>query len=77
MTKGFACGVFDLFHAGHSIMLRDCKNYCDYLVVALNSGENLVSDKNRPVYSAEERLTILKSIKYYQHAAQLEYYKIV
>ena len=64
MIKGFTCGVFDLFHAGHSIMLEECKRHCDFLVVALNSGVNLPKDKNSPIYSVKERKIIMESIKY-------------
>jgi len=64
MIKGFTCGVFDLFHAGHSIMLEECKRHCDFLVVALNSGENLSNDKNSPIYSVKERKIIMESIRY-------------
>lgn len=64
MITGFTCGVFDLFHAGHVRMLKECKEHCDYLVVALNKAENLSPDKNIPVYSIEERVEILLSCKY-------------
>lgn len=64
MKTGFACGVFDLYHAGHALMLKECKNNCDYLVIGLNSCKNLSKDKNAPVYTLEERITILESIKY-------------
>ena len=33
MIKGFVCGVFDLFHPGHVLMLDDCKKKCDVLTV--------------------------------------------
>lgn len=48
MKIGFACGVFDLFHAGHVLMLKECKEYCDYLIVALNKAEN-ISAKVNPI----------------------------
>jgi glycerol-3-phosphate cytidylyltransferase len=47
MKIGFACGVFDLFHAGHVLMLQECKANCDYLIVALNRAEN-ISEKINP-----------------------------
>ena len=37
MKKGFVCGVFDIFHAGHALMLKECANKCDYLILALIS----------------------------------------
>lgn len=65
---GFACGVFDLYHAGHSLMLKECKEQCDYLVVGLNKAENIDytinPGKKQPVYSFDERKLILESIKY-------------
>jgi len=64
MIRGFACGVFDLFHAGHAIMLKECKTHCEHLTVAINSAINLGQDKNTPVFSIEERFEILRSIKY-------------
>lgn len=64
MKTGFACGVFDLYHAGHALMLKECREHCDYLVVGLNSADNLSKDKNNPVFSLEERIIVLNSIKY-------------
>ena len=64
MKVGFACGVFDLFHAGHVRMLRECKEQCDYLIVALNKAENLPEGKSIPVFSIEERVEILEACKY-------------
>lgn len=68
MKVGFACGVFDLFHAGHVLMLQECKEHCDYLIVAVNSTKNIDyginPGKNQPVYSLEHRVMILESTKY-------------
>ena len=62
---GFVCGAFDLCHAGHILLFKDCKNYCNYLVVGLYidpSIENI--KKNKPVQSVKERLIQLKAVKY-------------
>ena len=32
---GFTCSTFDLFHAGHIVMLQEAKTLCDYLIVGL------------------------------------------
>jgi glycerol-3-phosphate cytidylyltransferase len=68
MKTGFACGVFDLFHAGHVLMLQECKANCDYLIVALNSAEDIDPainpGKKKPVYTLEERVLIMKAIRY-------------
>lgn len=62
---GFTCGSFDLLHPGHVIMLKDCKNFCDYLIAAVQIDPTLDrEDKNKPVQSIEERITMVKSIKY-------------
>ncbi len=29
MIIGFTCGAFDLLHAGHIAMLKECKEHCD------------------------------------------------
>lgn len=68
MITGFACGVFDLFHAGHVLMLQECKQHCDYLIVAVNSAANIDYSinpgKKAPVYSLEERKLILESVRF-------------
>lgn len=68
MITGFACGVFDLFHAGHVLMLQECKENCDYLIVALNKAENINPEinpgKKPPVYSLKERELIMRSSRY-------------
>lgn len=68
MIRGFACGVFDLYHPGHVLMLKECAAHCDHLTVAVNKAQNIDvkinPDKKPPVYNLEERVMILKSIKY-------------
>ncbi len=68
MRIGFACGIFDLFHAGHVLMLKECKEHCDYLIVALNRAENISNEinpgKQKPVFNITERKLIMSSCKY-------------
>lgn len=68
MRIGFACGVFDLFHAGHVLMLKECKQHCDYLLVAVNRAENFSETinpgKKKPVFSLEHRKLILESCRF-------------
>jgi glycerol-3-phosphate cytidylyltransferase len=68
MKIGFACGVFDLFHAGHVLMLQECKANCDYLIVALNRAENISEKinpgKQKPIFSIEERVLIMKACRF-------------
>lgn len=67
MKTGFACGVFDLFHAGHVLMLQECKQHCDYLLIGLNAAENIDPrinpGKQPPVYSLADRKLILESCR--------------
>jgi len=68
MIRGFACGVFDLYHPGHVFMLRDCKAQCDHLTVAINTAEkfdySVNPGKRAPVFTPEERKLVMESIEY-------------
>jgi glycerol-3-phosphate cytidylyltransferase len=68
MIKGFTCGVFDIFHPGHVLMLEECKKKCNLLTVALNTGTeydyNINPGKRKPIYTIEERILMLSSCKY-------------
>ena len=65
LIKGFTCGAMDVFHAGHVLMMEDCKRHCDYLIVGLHTNPQLDrSEKNRPVQSLVERYIQLKGSKY-------------
>jgi glycerol-3-phosphate cytidylyltransferase len=64
-TVGFTCGSFDLLHAGHALMLEECKNHCDYLIVGVQSDPTLDrSYKNKPIMTCEERLCLVRSNKW-------------
>ena len=61
---GFTCGAFDLLHAGHALMLEECKKYCDYLVVGVQDDPSLDRpEKNRPVMTYDERIIMVEAIK--------------
>jgi cytidyltransferase-like protein len=68
MIRGFACGVFDLYHPGHVLMLRDCKKHCDHLTVALNRATEfdpkVNPGKRKPIFTLDERRLILTSIRF-------------
>ena len=62
---GFTCGAFDLLHTGHALMLKECKDHCEYLIVGLQKDPNVDRpEKNKPVQSYEERDIMLSSIKW-------------
>ena len=61
---GYTCGVYDLFHIGHLNLLRNAKGMCDKLIVGVTTDE-LVSYKNKKaVIPFEERIEIVRNIKY-------------
>ena len=66
MKIGFTCSVFDLFHAGHIMMLKEARTQCDYLIVGLQTDPTIdrPTEKNKPVQSVFERYEQLKACKY-------------
>jgi glycerol-3-phosphate cytidylyltransferase len=65
MRIGFTCSTFDLFHAGHIMMLKDAKEQCDYLIVGLQTDPTIDrAEKNKPVQSVFERFVQLDACKY-------------
>ena len=65
---GYTTGVFDLFHMGHLNILRQSKDYCDYLIVGVSTDELVQKYKNKnPIIPFAERFEIVSSIKYVDH----------
>ena len=63
-TIGYISGVFDLFHIGHLNILINSKSMCDQLIVGVTV-DDLVAYKNKKaVIPYQERLEIVRSIKY-------------
>jgi|TARA_B100001079_G_scaffold241983_1_gene227790 glycerol-3-phosphate cytidylyltransferase len=63
---GFTCSTFDLFHAGHIVMLQESKSLCDYLVCGLLTDPTIdrPDTKSKPVQTAFERYVQLSSCRY-------------
>ena len=61
---GFTCSTFDLLHAGHIGMLREAKENCDYLIVALQTDPTIdrPKEKNKPVQTVVERYAQLNAL---------------
>lgn len=73
---GFTCSTFDLFHAGHYLMLKDAKDQCDILIIGLQTDPTLDEEyrmetggknKNKPIQSFEERKIQIEGCKYVDH----------
>jgi glycerol-3-phosphate cytidylyltransferase len=66
MRIGFTCSTFDLFHAGHIMMLKEAKSICDYLIVGLQTDPTIdrPKEKNKPIQSIFERFVQLQACKY-------------
>jgi glycerol-3-phosphate cytidylyltransferase len=65
MKTGFTCSTFDLFHAGHIIMLKEAKEQCDYLIVGLQTDPTIDRpQKNKPIQSVFERFIQLNACVY-------------
>ena len=62
---GVTCSTFDLFHAGHVIMLEEAKRQCDYLIAAIQVDPTIDrKSKNKPVQSIIERQIQVSSCKH-------------
>ena len=65
MKKGITFGAFDLFHAGHVLMLQEARTICDYLIVCVQTDPTMDrSDKNKPIQSIVERQIQVSACKY-------------
>lgn len=59
-------GCFDLLHFGHISFLKQAKSYGDYLVVALESDENVRRKKGeaRPIHNQSQRKEMLEALNF-------------
>lgn len=64
-VRGIVAGAFDLIHPGYIKLFKDCKMHCNHLTIALHENPSLERpNKIPPVQSLEDRIEILRSIKY-------------
>ncbi|QDZ23729.1 Ethanolamine-phosphate cytidylyltransferase [Chloropicon primus] len=57
-------GCFDMMHYGHANALRQARACGDYLIVGVVSDEEILKNKGPPVFSEEERITMVKAVKW-------------
>ena len=68
MKKVFVSGCYDLLHSGHVEFFRQAAQYGE-LYVGIGSDKTILHYKNhKTVYSEQERLFMVKSIKYVKDA---------
>ena len=65
MIKGVIAGNFDVIHPGYIKTFIECKKNCNHFTILLQTDPSIERpNKLRPVLSIEERIEVLKSIKY-------------
>lgn len=66
MKVGITFSSWDLFHAGHIIMLKEARSQCDFLIVGLQTDPTIdrPREKNKPVQSVFERYIQLQACRY-------------
>ena len=64
-TKILTFGVYDYFHLGHLRLFKQCKEYANYLIVAVQDGDYILKFKPdaKVLYSTEERVEILEALR--------------
>lgn len=73
MKKVLVGGCFDLLHFGHIRFLEAAKQCGDWLIVALESDENVKKTKGdaRPIHSQAQRKTMLESLRFVDEVISL------
>jgi len=63
---GITASTFDLFHAGHIVMLEEAKRQCDWLIAAIQLDPTIdrPGRKNKPVQSIIERQIQVSACKF-------------
>ncbi|MBR3323691.1 adenylyltransferase/cytidyltransferase family protein, partial [Candidatus Saccharibacteria bacterium] len=65
MKKVITVGVFDYFHLGHLRLFENAKKNGDYLVVAVQNGDNILKTKPNAnvLYTTEQRMDLVRALK--------------
>lgn len=64
-------GVYDMLHIGHILLFKRAKEYGDKLIAAVQDGEVILKYKpdTKVVYTTEERLYMVSTIRYVDEVA--------
>lgn len=63
-TVVYTSGTFDMLHANHIKMIEYARSLGDILIVGVNTDELVSSYKSQPIIPFEERITLVKALKY-------------
>lgn len=65
MKKILTFGVYDYFHIGHLRLFKQCKEYADYLIVAVQEENSILKYKPEAkiLYTTEQRVEILSALR--------------
>ena len=65
MIRGVIAGNFDVIHPGYIKTFKKCKENCDHFTILLHTDPSIERPhKLKPILSIDERIEILRSIKY-------------
>ena len=65
-------GGFDPIHPGHIMMMNDCLDFSDYLVVGVNSNQWLINKKGNFFMDIKHRLFVINSLAAVSEAIEFE-----
>lgn len=63
-TVVYTSGTFDMLHYNHLKMIEYARSLGDILIVGVNTDELVVSYKTEPIIPFEERIGLMKALKY-------------
>ena len=61
---GLAHGVFDVLHSGHLLHLKECKKYCEKLIVSITDDAFVNKGPGRPIFNSSERVELIKNFRF-------------
>lgn len=63
MRIGVKSGCWTLLHKGHIWCLKECKKYCDYLIVLTNDDNYIMKKKGSVPITLHDRIYIIKELR--------------